>query len=79
MHKNFERFSIIFFGLGFTFLIFPQNAHAYIDPGTGSYILQLIIAGLVGALYAVKLFWARIKLFFTSLLSYGKKNERNDS
>jgi len=79
MSKGFMRFLFVIIGLNFIFLLNPSNAHAYIDPGTGSYILQLIIAGLVGALYAVKLYWARIKLFFTSLLSSRKKKETIDS
>lgn len=29
-------------------------AHAYIDPGTGSYVFQLVIASLVGGLFFVK-------------------------
>ncbi len=28
--------------------ICPQNAYAYLDPGTGSMILQVILAGIVG-------------------------------
>ena len=32
----------------------------YIDPGTGSYLLQILAAGLFGALFALKLFWHRI-------------------
>ena len=31
-------------------LIFAHEAHAYVDPGTGSYVFQMLIAGLVGAL-----------------------------
>ncbi len=37
---------------------------AYLDPGTGSMILQLIIAGLVGLCFAIKMFWFNIKGFF---------------
>ncbi len=40
------------------------NAHAYLDPGTGTYILWLLISGAVGALYAVKLYWSKIRSFF---------------
>jgi len=29
-------------------LIFPPKAHAYIDPGTGSYIFQTILAVFLG-------------------------------
>lgn len=33
---------------------------AYIDPGTGSYVLQIAMAGLLGAGYAIRRFWASI-------------------
>jgi hypothetical protein len=36
---------------------------AYIDPGTGSILLQALIATLVGAAVAIKLFWHRILKF----------------
>lgn len=36
---------------------------AYIDPGTGSIILQAIIGAVVGAAIAIKLFWHRILKF----------------
>lgn len=29
-------------------------AHAYIDAGSGSYLVQVLIAGSLGALYSVK-------------------------
>ena len=38
---------------------------AYIDPGTGSYVLQLIIGGLLGVAVTVKAFWRRIWSFLT--------------
>lgn len=36
-------------------------AHAYVDPGAGSLLLQLIIGGIGGAFVAFKLFWGRIR------------------
>lgn len=42
-------------------MLTPQILFAYLDPGTGSYLLQLGLAGILGASYAVKHFWARIK------------------
>jgi hypothetical protein len=57
-------------------LILPSNAYAYLDPGTGSYILQLIIAALMGALFAVKQYWQKIKTFFKSMLSPKHKKEK---
>ncbi len=44
-----------------SFFSFP---FAYIDPGTGSIILQAIAAGAIGGAVAVKLFWHRIQVFF---------------
>ncbi len=34
---------------------------AYLDPGTGSYVLQVALAGIFGALYAAKHAWAQLK------------------
>jgi hypothetical protein len=41
-------------------LIWPAPAAAYIDPGAGSLVVQGIIAGLIGAGLAIKVFWRRI-------------------
>ncbi len=41
----------------------PLQILAYIDPGTGSIILQAIVASVVGAAIAVKLFWHKILRF----------------
>jgi hypothetical protein len=38
---------------------------AYIDPASGSAILQAIVAALAGAAVAMKVYWARIKNFFS--------------
>lgn len=38
----------------------PTAAHAYVDPGTGSFVIQGIIAAVVGAGFALKMFWRRI-------------------
>lgn len=54
-------------------MIFPIKSYAYLDPGTGSYFLQLAIAALLGGLYAIKLFWKKIKAFFKNIFSTGKK------
>jgi hypothetical protein len=36
-------------------------AHAYLDPGTGSMILQLVLGGVAGALVIGKLYWEKLK------------------
>lgn len=38
---------------------------AYYDPGSGSYILQLLVAGILGGLVALRMSWAKIKARFS--------------
>ncbi len=45
-------------------LLGPGDALGYIDLGTGSYVFQVIIASLLGAAFAVKAYWERIRAFF---------------
>ena len=54
-------------------IAFPFLALAYIDPGTGSYILQIALAALLGGAFTVKLFFGKIKRWFS------KKEESTDS
>ena len=46
---------------------------AYLDPGTGSFLLQLLIAGLLAVGVLLRLFWSRISKFF------GKSKSRQSS
>ncbi len=40
---------------------FGSPAYAYLDPGTGSMILQILLGGVAGALVVGKLYWHRLK------------------
>jgi hypothetical protein len=46
---------------------FSAAAHAYLDPGTGSILVQSFLAGLAGAVAVVSLYWQRVKAFFANL------------
>jgi hypothetical protein len=48
-------------------LLFPLFAYGYIDPGTGSYLFQIIIAAFVAVSFAVKVYWHKIKKFIGRL------------
>ena len=63
--------------LFFICLIFSEGAYAYLDPGSGSYIFQLIIGSLFGVIFAIKLYWNNIKMFLKKILSVRKKSDRN--
>ena len=51
----------LFFGISFLHVFTISDAYAYIDPGTGSLIIQIIIGALVGAGITVKIYWYKIK------------------
>jgi len=43
---------------------FTENVHAYFDPGTGSLIVQGVIAAVGAILVAGQIYWVRIKTLF---------------
>jgi hypothetical protein len=55
----------------FSQLGFLNNFLLYIDPGSGSMLFQILIAGLLGGLFAIKTFWLKIVTFFQKIT--GKK------
>lgn len=56
--------NLALFGLVFTAVSDPgRMAHAYLDPGTGSIILQMLLGGVAGVMVVAKLYWHQ----FTSL------------
>jgi hypothetical protein len=64
---------IKYFLTSLSLITFSQQAAAYLDPGTGSMILQGIIASIAVAGFTIKNYWYRIRAFFgkeapTSLL-----------
>lgn len=42
-------------------LLSVGDAHAYLDPGTGSYVFQMLIALFLSAAFTIKHFWYRLK------------------
>ena len=49
--------------LGFA-ITFPTSAHAYLDPGSGSMLLQILLGGTAGLAVLLKLYWHRFLLLF---------------
>jgi hypothetical protein len=46
-------------------LTFPTAAiFAYLDPGSGSFLIQLAVAAIVGLLVVLRLQWQKVKKFF---------------
>ena len=57
MNKNFLTFWIYYFTA-------ESNAYAYLDPASGSIVIQYIVAGLVTCMAFMKNFWVKFKYFF---------------
>lgn len=47
------------------FLALSPPAHAYLDPGSGSFMIQVLIAGMAAFLLTLKSFWNNIIHFFS--------------
>ena len=51
----------------FLFSSAVSPAYAYLDPGTGSILVQGLIAAIAGGLYMMKVYWSRLTAFFARL------------
>jgi hypothetical protein len=54
------------------------NILAYLDPGTGSFLLQLLIAASAGMLIYAGISWRKIKKFLTRKKSQPKDQEEDE-
>ena len=54
--------------------LFVSDAYAYIDPGSGSMFIQVIIGALVGVGIAIKMYWEKIKFKFSIMRTNRSKN-----
>ena len=61
------------------FLLFYQNAYAYLDPGTGSYMFQVITATLLGAIFMIKVYWQKILELFKRFFSQKSRNDTDET
>lgn len=60
--------AVLFVGISTT------SAHAYLDPGTGSIILQVLLGGVAGVALAGKLYWHK----FLSLIGADSKMKESE-
>ena len=62
--RSLFNIKLLVLAIGLMVIMAPAAAFAYIDPGTGSFLLQGILAVVVGAGVTIKLFWGKIRAFF---------------
>jgi hypothetical protein len=53
------------------------NGRLYLDPGSGSFLLQILIATIAGAGIFLVTYWRKVKAFFVR--RFGKKQEPQDT
>jgi len=60
------KLNIICLAVVLNFICIPK-VHAYLDPGTGSYIIQVTLGFLAAALYVLRIYWERLVCFFKGI------------
>jgi hypothetical protein len=68
------KLSVIAISIAFVMLS-TENAYAYLDPGTGSILLQAMIATVASSLFVIKMYWYK----FRSLLGFKRRTEEDTS
>jgi hypothetical protein len=61
--------------LAASFVVVAKPAYAYIDPGTGSLVIQAVLAAVLTVGATVKVFWHQIKEKYRKLFG---KNEQEE-
>ena len=62
--KMYWSYTMASFAILFSFVTLPTPAWAYFDPGTGSIILQGIIAGIAVVWFTIKTYWYKLAALF---------------
>ncbi len=59
-------------------IIFLLKPLAYLDPGSGSFIIQMLLAGLLGIGVGVRIYWKKIVAFFNKKKGTGVQDELDE-
>ena len=58
-------------------VLWSPRAYAYLDPGTGSMLLQLLLGGVAGAAVLARAYWSQLKNLFRHKTS-AEENRTDD-
>ena len=72
-------YSLIFFTLAFALI--PNIAYAYIDPGSASLFMTLILGVLAGLAVTIRIYWRKVQIIFGSFFQWvlPNKNKKNNN
>jgi hypothetical protein len=71
---NFNKIFFVFFIL----FCSAEPAYAYLDPGTGSIIIQSIVGGIAAAATIGTLYWSKMKSLVLRILNKETLNKDSD-
>ena len=52
-------------------IVAERPAEAYVDPGSASYVFQLVMGALLGGIFLLRMYWARLVMAIRSVVSRG--------
>ena len=64
--------------VAFGVFLLVRPAYGYVDPGTGSYVLQVLLATLLTLLYTLKIYWRHVAGYFRSKFSRKRRDEKSE-
>ncbi len=74
-----KRFYIFLYSNIIAIFLIVTNAYAYLDPGTGSFILQAIIGFLAALSAGFLYYWTKVKNFFLKLFKKNNNDEKTNN
>jgi hypothetical protein len=69
MNRRYKNYWTIL-GMFFILILSVENAYAYLDLGTGTYLFQMIVAGFLSMIFAIKMYWNNLINFFKRLFKH---------
>ena len=54
-------------------ILYPSTSYAYLDPGTGSILLQAILGAIAAGFMTINIWWQKFKTFFSNIFNFNKK------
>lgn len=76
-HKPARVLDLVVLAFGLVLTV-PSEALAYVDPGTGSYLFQLAVAGLLAGMFTLRRYWEALKATFRRGTSPSGSNTPSD-
>ena len=49
-----------------------EHPRAYVDPGSASYVVQILAGGVLGGLFVLRSYWPRVKASVSRVVRFGR-------